>query len=79
MQNGGVVAGDVYEEVVLIERLEFDLDVSGLHDLVNLAVLLATNELAVLIGELDLEANLMVETLYEKAPIRHNEDEGRVK
>ena len=64
---------------MLVECLELDLDICRLHDLVNLAVLLATNELAVLIGELDLEANLMVETLYEKAPIRHNEDEGRVK
>ena len=63
---------------MLVERLELDLDVSSLHDLVDLAVLLATNELAVLVGKLDLEANLVVEALYEKAPIRHNEDEGRV-
>ena len=79
LQDRCVIAGDVDQEVVFVESLKLNLHVSGLHDLVNLAVLLATNELAVLIGELDLEANLMVETLYEKAPIRHNEDEGRVK
>ena len=64
---------------MLVEGLELDLHIGCLHDLVDLAVLLATNELAVLIGKLDLEANLVVEALYEKAPIRHNEDEGRVK
>ena len=79
LQDRCVIAGDVDQEVVFVESLKLNLHVSSLHDLVNLAVLLATNELAVLIGELDLEANLMVETLYEKAPIRHNEDEGRVK
>ena len=63
MQNGRVVAGDVYEEVVLIERLEFDLDVSGLHDLVDFAVLLAANELPMFIGEFNLEANLVMEGL----------------
>ena len=63
MQNGRVVAGDVYEEVVLIERLEFDLDVSGLHDLVDFAVLLAANELPMFIGEFNLEADLVMEGL----------------
>ena len=79
LQDRCVIAGDVDQEVVFVESLKLNLHVSSLHDLVDLAVLLATNELAVLIGKLDLEANLVVEALYEKAPIRHNEDEGRVK
>ena len=79
LQDRCVIAGDVDQEVVFVESLKLNLHVSSLHDLVDLAVLLATNELAVLIGKLDLEANLMVKALYEKAPIRHNEDEGRVK
>lgn len=72
MQDRCVIAGDVDQEVVFVKGLELDLHVSRLHDLVDLAVLLSTNELAVLIGELDLEANLVVEALYAKAPIRHN-------
>ena len=48
---------------MLIERLELDLNVRCLHDLVDLAVLFATNELAVLIRELDLETNLVMESL----------------
>ena len=79
LQDRCVIAGDVDQEVVFVESLKLNLHVSSLHDLVDLAVLLATNELAVLVGKLDLEANLVVEALYEKAPIRHNEDEGRVK
>ena len=63
LQDGRVVAGDVDEEVVLIECLEFDLDVGGLHDLVDLAVLLAADELPVLVRELNLEAYLVVEGL----------------
>ena len=45
---------------MLVERLEFDLDVGRLHNLVDLAILLATDELAVLVSELDLEAYLVM-------------------
>ena len=48
---------------MVVERFEFDLDVGGLHNLVDFAVLLATDELPMFIGELDLEANFMVERL----------------
>ena len=45
---------------MLVERLELYLDVGRLHDLVDLAILLATDELAVLVSELDLEAYLVM-------------------
>ena len=45
---------------MLVERLEFDLDVGRLHNLVDLAILLAADELAVLVSELDLEAYLVM-------------------
>ena len=63
LQDRPITASDVNEEVVFVERLELDLDVSGLHNLVDLAVLLPADEFAVLIRELNLEANLVVEGL----------------
>ena len=45
---------------MFIERLELDLYVRSLHDLVDLAILLAADELAVLVSELDLEAYLVM-------------------
>ena len=63
LQNGRVASRDVDEEVVLVERLELDLNVRRLHDLVNLAVLLTANEFAVLVRKLDLEADLVMESL----------------
>ena len=66
MKSTNVVACNVDEEVVVIEGLELDLDVGGLHDLVDFAVLLSTDKLAVLVGELDLEADLVVEGLLRR-------------
>lgn len=43
-------------EVVLVEAVEDNLHVALAHDLVDLAVLLATDELLVFVGELDLDA-----------------------
>ena len=63
LENRPVAASNVDEEVVLVEGLELDLDVGGLHDLVDLAVPLPADEFAVLIRELNLEANLVVEGL----------------
>ena len=60
LQDRCVIAGDVDQEVVVVEGLKLDLDVSRLHDLVDLAVLLATYELAVLVCKFNLEADLMV-------------------
>ena len=48
---------------MLVECLELDLDVGGLHDLVYLAVLLSAYELAMFVGEFYLEANLVMERL----------------
>lgn len=49
---------------MLVERLELDFHIRGLHDLIDLAVLLAADKLAMLVGQLNLEANLVVELLY---------------
>lgn len=50
---------------MIIERLEFDLDVRRLHDFVDLAVLLPADELSVFVGKLNLEPNFMMESLRE--------------
>ena len=60
LQHRCIVTSDVNEEVMLIESLELDLDVGRLHNLVDLAILLAADELAVLVSELDLEAYLVM-------------------
>ena len=60
MQNGVVRSSDVDQEVVVVEGLKLDLDVGRLHDLVDLAILLAADELAVLVSELNLEAYLVM-------------------
>lgn len=48
---------------MVIESLEFYLHVRRLHDLVDLAILLTANELAMFIGQLDLETYLVMERL----------------
>ena len=63
LQNRVVRTGDIYQEVVVVEGFELDLDVRSLHDLVNLAILLAADELSVFIGQFDLEAYLVMEGL----------------
>ena len=60
LENGTVASGNLNVEVVIIQRLEFDLDVAGLHDLVDLSVLLSTDKLAMLVREFDLEADLVL-------------------
>ena len=50
LQDRSVIAGDVDQKVVVVESFELDLDVGHLHDFVDLPVLLATDELAVLVG-----------------------------
>jgi hypothetical protein len=49
---------------MIVECLEFDLDISALHDLVDLPVFLSADKLSMFVGELYLEANLVVESLY---------------
>lgn len=63
MQRTSIGASEVDEEVVVVERLELDLDVARL-DLVQLAVLLARDEVAVVVRELELETDLVVEGLH---------------
>lgn len=50
LQDRRVIASDINQEVVVVEGFELDLDVGHLHDFVDLPVLLATDELAVLVG-----------------------------
>lgn len=66
LKNRVVVAGDVDEEVVVVKRLELDLDVGRLHDLVNLPILFPADELAMLVGQLNLEAYFVMECLVVK-------------
>ena len=68
MKNGTVTTRNLDVEIVIVQRLEFDLDVAGLHDFINFSVLLPANELAVLIRKLDLETNLVLVDLSE-APL----------
>lgn len=63
LKDRRVVTGDVNEEVMFVERLELDLDVCRLHDLVDFAVLFPAYELPVLICEFNLEADLVMEAL----------------
>ena len=50
---------------MVIESFEFYLDVGCLHNFVDLAIFLSTYEFSVLIRELNLEANFMMESLFE--------------
>lgn len=73
-----VVAGghDIDVEVILIEAVEDDLDTALAHNLVDLSVLLAADEFLVLIGKLDLDANLVLR-LHEKLNLGHDH-QGRL-
>lgn len=64
MKDRGIRASDVDEEVVVVEGLKLDLHVRRLHDLVDLAVFLATDKVSMLVGEFDLELDLMAERLH---------------
>ena len=60
-----IVARNVNEEVVVIERFELDLHICCLHDLVNFAVLFTANELPMLVCQFDLKANFGVIALCD--------------
>jgi len=60
LENGAVASGNLNVEIVIIQRLELDLDVAGLHDLIDLSVLLSTDKLAMLVRKFDLEADLVL-------------------
>ena len=60
LENRTVTTGNLNVEIVIVQSLEFDLNVAGLHDFVDLSVLLSANEFTVLVRELDLEANLVL-------------------
>ena len=49
---------------MVVERFELDLHVSCLHDLVDFAVLLSADKLAVFVGELNLKTDLVMESLW---------------
>lgn len=65
LENRTVASGNLNVEIVIVQRLEFDLDVAGLHDFVDFPVLLSTDELAVLVRKLDLETDLVLVNLSE--------------
>jgi len=55
---------------VVVEGVELDLGARGLHDLVNLAVLLAADKVSVLVRQLDVKADLVVEVLCNTVSFR---------
>lgn len=62
-QRAVVVTRELDQEVMVVQRLKLDFGVGRLSDLVYLAVLLAADEVAMLVRELEREANLVVEAL----------------
>jgi len=57
--HGVVGAGLNFDvEVILAEVVKHDLDIALAHDLVDLAILLATNELLMLVGQLNPDTDL---------------------
>ena len=68
LKYGAIVASEIDEEIVVIERLKLNLHVRCLHDLVDLAIFLAADKFTVLIGQLDLETDLVVERLRTIRP-----------
>ena len=63
MNGANIIASNVDQEVLIVERLELNFGVCHRHDLVDLAVLLPADKLPMLIRELQLEANLVLEGL----------------
>lgn len=55
-----LIAAHVDVEVVLVEAIKDDLHVALAHDLVDLAILFATDKLLVLVGKLDLHPHLVL-------------------
>lgn len=64
--RGFVLGATDYDvEVVLVEAIEDDLHTTVAHDLVDLAILLTTDELFVLVGKLDLHTHIVLRLLHE--------------
>ena len=63
MQCTSIIARNVHQEVVVIEGLELDFHPGHLHDFVDLAILFPRNEIAMLIGQLDLKTDLVMKVL----------------
>lgn len=49
---------------MIVESLEFDLDIGGLHNLVDLSIFLTADEFTVLIRQFNLETNFVMESLW---------------
>lgn len=65
-------AADYNVEVVLVEDIEDDLNATVAHDLVDLAVLLTTNKLFVLVGKLELDAHTVLGLLDKRNSFNHH-------
>lgn len=63
VDRAAVIPCHVDQEIMVVERLEFNLDVGGGHDFIDLAVFLAADEFTVFVGEFELEPDLVLETL----------------
>lgn len=62
MKGARITSREVNEEIVVVERLKLDFDVPRL-DLVQFPILLTRDKVAVIVGEFELETNLVVESL----------------
>lgn len=61
--TGHRVGTEVDQKVVVVERFKLDFDIGGLHNFGKLAILLSCDKVTVLIGQLNLESNLVMEGL----------------
>jgi hypothetical protein len=66
MDRPGVRPGNIDEEIMFVEGLKFDFDIGRGHNLVDLPVLLPTDEFAIFIGQFELKSNLVMEILHHQ-------------
>ena len=66
MENRAIAAGNLNIEIVIVQRLKFYLDVAGLHDFVDLSVLLSADKFTMLVRKFDLKADLVLIDLQRK-------------
>ena len=61
LQSTTIIARDIYQEIIVVESLELDFDICGLHYFIDFTVLLATDKFTMLIREFNLEADFVME------------------
>lgn len=59
-------ARDVYEEIILIEEIEIDIDMTLAHDFVDFTILLSTHKLFVFVRQLNFDLEMRLSFLHER-------------